>query len=658
MIITVDVWDTLLRRACHPDAVKDAVSRYLILRHKSRIRGEWIDVNKLTTLRLSCEAEIGAESSGSGLDDEYAIEHVYRRWLLKAGDFPDPLLQNVIAELLEMEVSHEINITYKDPGIEDVIRAHGVDTAIAVSDFYMPWSQLRSILGAHGMLELVPKGYVSCDVGFNKRSGRLFEAITEIKENRAQWIHIGDNKHSDVVMAGKAGAQALFYEPSEQHALRLDASSRFRDNGKMISQLELILCQIKAGQSEEMKRCGVDFVLPMAGFLTHIYEIAQLNNADRILFFTREGVFFKCAYDTLYKEVAGRRPETYLVEVSRIATFGASLRECSIKEMMRLWNQYSIQSLGTMFKSLNIAVDVRLKDLLRDHGLDLAEVIKYPWQDARVAALFVDDRFLALMNLHITLARDSLKAYFAGLGLANLSGPTVVVDIGWRGTIQDNLAYLFPDATLIGCYWGLNSYLNEQPANVKKYAYGPDLNQSPNSCELLNMVSPLEMLTNSATGSVVGYEYHQDRSLPRRQHDNNEDAVHEKYIILFQTSCIQGLLAIRQLFMASVLSSGDLRPKFYKWWHDIVSCPPPAICEAFLALSHNETFGAGTFVVKNKSISYLKSILFPIVPIWFREVNGMINAIGWTNGFLASETACPNLKRAVRINSMIRKINF
>lgn len=658
MIVTVDVWDTLLRRVCHPDAVKDAVSRYLILRYEYHIPERMRNVERLTTLRLSCEAELGIESRQRGLDDEYSIEQVYRRWLTRISGFNELIFSDIIIDLLDMEVAHEINVTYKDPDIENSLRAYDIDSAIAVSDFYMPWKQLQLILAAHGLTNFIKSGYVSCEVGLNKRSGRLFGAIAELHRSHGEWVHLGDNKDSDVLMANKSGARAFLYEPTRQHALRQFALFRFRDNNKIIYTLESELLHLKCEIHSEMGRAGLDFVLPMAGFLTHIYEVALLNHAKHILFFTREGVFFKSAYDTLYGNVAGLKPQTYLLEVSRIATFCASLRDCSIKEMMRLWNQYSIQSLGSMFKSLNIFADDKLIEILSEHELNLGEVLKYPWRDVRIVALFKDERFLGIMNANIIAARKKLKAYFDGLGLGGLSGNIIVVDIGWRGTIQDNLAYLYPNLKLIGCYWGLNRFLNEQPTNVVKYAYGPDLNKSRDSADLLDTVSPLEMLTNSNTGSVIGYERIGDRTIARCLHDDNEDAVHIKYVAPFQIACIQGLRAIRPLFMGSVLSSGDLHSKFCQWWHAVVRRPLPVICDAFLELNHNETFGVGRFIIKQQSISCFKSFLFPIVPSWSREVNEMMNAVGWRDGFLFSKTACPNLQRAFRINGLVRKVKF
>ncbi len=37
-LISIDVWDTLLRRRCHPDEVKLHTARVLSLRHARRVR--------------------------------------------------------------------------------------------------------------------------------------------------------------------------------------------------------------------------------------------------------------------------------------------------------------------------------------------------------------------------------------------------------------------------------------------------------------------------------------------------------------------------------------------------------------------------------------------------------------------------------------------
>jgi len=82
------------------------------------------------------------------------------------------------------------------------------------------------------------------------------------------------------------------------------------------------------------------------------------------------------------------------------------------------------------------------------------------------------------------------------------------VDIGWRGSIQDNLARLLPNINSFGAYLGIIKYINTQASHVEKAAYLFDLNKQIMSQNTLRDSNSFELICNCRTGSVVGYERH------------------------------------------------------------------------------------------------------------------------------------------------------
>src|SRR5574337_262875 len=84
-LMTVDVWDTLLRRRCHPDAVKLHVCRWLLCCHGRHLPPEHRDHWVLLRLRQQAEKELAEESKRLGFDDEYRHCDVYERWLALDG---------------------------------------------------------------------------------------------------------------------------------------------------------------------------------------------------------------------------------------------------------------------------------------------------------------------------------------------------------------------------------------------------------------------------------------------------------------------------------------------------------------------------------------------------------------------------------------------
>ncbi|TOP09918.1 hypothetical protein CGH22_25445, partial [Vibrio parahaemolyticus] len=67
-----------------------------------------------------------------------------------------------------------------------------------------------------------------------------------------------------------------------------------------------------------------------------------------------------------------------LLEVSRIATFGASLNSWTNKEFMRMWSMYSTQSPQGFVKSLNLSEVDYYQDAFEQAGLAFTKPIQYP----------------------------------------------------------------------------------------------------------------------------------------------------------------------------------------------------------------------------------------------------------------------------------------
>ena len=61
-LFTIDVWDTILRRNCHPDEVKLFTARALLLVHGSKLRPEVRDATALLHARQLAEHDLGRES--------------------------------------------------------------------------------------------------------------------------------------------------------------------------------------------------------------------------------------------------------------------------------------------------------------------------------------------------------------------------------------------------------------------------------------------------------------------------------------------------------------------------------------------------------------------------------------------------------------------
>lgn len=604
---TLDVWDTLLRRKCHPDFIKLSAARHLQLRFGQSLADGFPDHWAIFRERCQIEGELARAASRQGSDDEYTLHAVLDHLVRRVVTAPNLNVAQLVDELVAAELALEKANTFPDPGCRDVIGQYPAERTLFLSDFYMPASMLNELLHHHGLDDVAPDGISSCDIRLNKRSGQLFKHVHEAFALAPEHhVHIGDNAHSDVSIPGAIGITSVHYLPDEQHADRELRESLFADRAVFFGHLE----QIIAGKVEEALGSRSDnaraaFLLgtqaaPLwVGFCLSVAEQSIHEKLDKLFFFTREGEFFIDIYRSLFPtgRITGvELPPAGILEVSRLATFSASLREVSTGELMRMWNLYSTQSLFALARSLGIE-PAALETLGARHGLPVGEEVIYPWQDARVQALFADAEFQALLSGKSASDRELLLAYLEQHGLAATDTRLGIVDIGWRGTIQDNLAHLLSGRTVFGHYLGLARVLNEQPANCCKYAFGPDLNKQLEASHLLDAVAPLEMLSNSPNGSVEGYRRTASgRVEAKRLVDAEENTVFDSYVSHFQQGVLFAAREWAEYLDNHAVSSAELRPQALAIWNALVSRTPQELFEAYTSLNHNEVFGVGQFV--------------------------------------------------------------
>ncbi len=650
-VLSLDLWDTVIRRKCHPDEIKISTARYIFLKYNNFIKDEFKNVLLLAKKRVECERKI-AKSKSSDFDDEYIITDVFA--LLIEETFNDlSEKENIVFDLYNYELNTEKEFAYLDPTISQKIKTINYEKLAYISDFYAKKTFLDSILESIGIDFKFDYKFVSCDYSLNKRSGRLYDkAESEIGIKPAEHIHIGDNKHSDVDIPIKKGITAIHYLPEEEHNNRKQKEAGFSFNKlRNYKDFENIIERYKSSLSSEKSpyKTGVEISSFFVTFVLWVIENSIKNGIQKIYYFTREGEFFKQIHDSIKKNnpYLMNIPEAEILEVSRISTFAPSLREVSLDEMMRIWNQYSVQSMAAFFKSVNIKQD-DVKIYLDKYGIDFEQVIQYPWLDERVKDLFADTDFVKFFQNSIQNQKNQFLLYSKSKAMTtDEKAKIAIVDIGWRGTIQDNICYLFPNYDIYGYYLGLIPFLNEQPKNSFKFGF---LNESPD-CELmLRNVTPLEMLSNSPNGSTIGYE----NGIAKRKKEKYEDDIFYEYTKYAQDGILDMVKVYCDILKIHALTSDAFKEDAFNKLKLLVRYPRKDLAEVYFTLKHNEEFGVGAFVDKHtefRPLLFFKALLFRKKR---RELIDFLNGTSWPQGYLVKY----NLNYANKIyNNLIDKRN-
>lgn len=613
---TIDVWDTLLRRKSHPDNSKLASARALSLLLSNQLMPEFQDYYHIFHERCTIEGEYSRRAG----DGEYSLINVTTDLITRIVHDKNSIdISKIVRDVIKCEIEFEKRNTYSDPDIAEFIKKYPAGKTIFLSDFYMSATDLCHILEYHGLNTIVDGGISSCDIALNKRSGRLFRYIhTQFNILPTEHVHIGDNLHADVNMPKSLGVDGIHFLPHDEHAKRQNCEKLFSDREVLfksisdnIKQKSRALIPTLTPYQQSAYNLGLRSAPLIIGFILYVAEQSLKNKVEKIYFFTREGEFYLKIWKALFPNgtLAGQiLPETDVLEVSRLSTFCASLQEVSISEMMRVWNLYSTQSIYSLFKTLGIDPE-KCRALCQKYDIILENDIVYPWKDKRVQDLFMDENFKNIIQRAISENKQALLQYLEQKGFTENTRCIGIVDIGWRGTIQDNIAYIIPNTTIFGYYMGLQSFLNKQPGNCIKSSFGPDANKSQSNINFLDSVSLLEMLCNSPSGSVLNYKKEtNEKIIINRLVDVDENDIFYKFVSFFQESVLFSSTLWSSEIDSHVISSQDLYDYACIIWKNLVHNTDTNLLNAYQALNHNETFGVGKFV-KNNNVPSMKSIL-------------------------------------------------
>lgn len=182
---------------------------------------------------------------------------------------------------------------------------------IFCSDMYLPSPIIKQILRRSGY-DLPSQLFLSSELGVTKRHGTLFNFVSEkMQISPKNFLHIGDNWHSDFQMARKAGWQALHtpkacdrvFEPKRNGLIGLIPSYQKGEEIKTFatrSSLKLISERLFSerldtkADSSTLVKSGEDFGYAALGpFLLSltlwIRRLAQQRDQKHMLFLARDG---------------------------------------------------------------------------------------------------------------------------------------------------------------------------------------------------------------------------------------------------------------------------------------------------------------------------------------------------------------------------------
>ncbi len=503
LIVCFDYFDTLVTRSVEPEHTKVVACELLHKALKLQCSG-----NDLYELRRELELEMTtANGRATGeLDfrlDTFAVEFykvlkdAEKQWDERVDE------EQFTSMLLDIELSVEKVVQRCCPQmiqVVDALQQIGVKTLL-VSDFYLPEVQFRAMVESQGLAGCFRDIYVSSTRGKSKGSGTLYPEICALHNCHPQDVlMIGDNAHADISMAEKHGLRTL-------HVVRPELQKQYasyrqrRESNSHIHQ-EAMFGEVAFPQVP-FKEMGASLWL----FIHRLFSELHKHNVRDVFFLSKEGEFLKALFDSYQKSLFGKRLiQSHYLIASRKATFIASLRPLEKEDFGRLLNHYKDLSIREFLQSLNFSKE------------DTAEIIdRLPFDcEFRLPELAAHPHFKALLMLHdfqkkYENIRSEQSANFRKY-VSSFVGDVAqkgmcLVDVGWKGSIQDNIFHVFEGSVnIMGYYIGSYNPTELWSGNTKRGILFENREDESEYFHVYNNNRSLfEMLLGASHGSAERY---------------------------------------------------------------------------------------------------------------------------------------------------------
>lgn len=502
-VVCFDFFDTLVGRSVVPEDTKKIAANQL-----ADLLGEGLTGDIIYRLRRVLEQRLCIKNRDNGLDPEFNLSHLAQKLfvLLKeiTGELTFSTVNSFVDLMIDIELAVEKQVQTVNCEVVEILRycrGRGFSTAI-VSDFYLPAEYFQQFLLFHGLADLVDALFVSTDYGLTKgHSGRLYDVVREKLGCRPDaMIMVGDNVHADGEMAQKRGILSYCLKKNESMAEVERKTTEKNAYSGAEKAYSAVFSGLKNGYFPEMG-------LSLQYFIHNLFLQAVRDRHNTLFFCSKEGEFLRKLF-MRYQEIRfGRQviASRYLV-VSRKATYICSCRSLDVEDFSRLFVHYRDLSLLEFLQSLNFSEAQALafcEQLHLEPSKRHQDLKKHP----DFLTLFSSKLFRSSYETHRHYQREKFLCYLESYGRDFLKEGIALVDVGWKGSIQNNIYHTLDGRVKVsGYYIGLltPSELNEN--NEKKGILFADVPvHSPYIHVFNNNRSLIEMVLGASHGSADGY---------------------------------------------------------------------------------------------------------------------------------------------------------
>lgn len=520
IIVCFDYFDTLVTRCVYPEHTKMMASSLLGFVLGRKLSGE-----QLYAMRRQMEKTLCEQNVSRGGDPDFNLEdlalQLYEKLDKQRQGVLDGFSRKKFVELLlSMELMLERSVQQPCRPVVEVLetaRKRGLAT-VMISDFYLPGRYFQKMLQFHGLEKLLDHVYISADHGITKGSGRLYrKVINDIDCRPQQMIMIGDNAHADIKMADEKGIQTIHVENPRQKDFYRNWQEQYQRQARK-QNYEFAIQFKKNAFFPEM-------AITLWLFTCRLFQSLMKKGVRHVFFFSKEGELLKRLFDEFQQSLFDSEIiRTHYLIVSRKATFVASLKPLDEETFSRMFDHYRDISLRDFMLSLNMHEEPAER-ICRSLGLDFQT--RYP--DLKSQPIFKrllqSDEFKEGYEELRQEQRNGFTAYLDSFGVDYVKEGLFIVDVGWKGSIQDNIYHILNGSVNIqGFYVGS---LIATELGEKNQKTGILFSDRPKPSLFFNVYnnnrSLFEMMLGASHGSADGYFRKQELA---KQPENRKQQVY------------------------------------------------------------------------------------------------------------------------------------
>ena len=483
-----DFFDTLVSRAC-----LEPTDAFMLIGWRLAYEGllRQVDVDRFATARKQTEAKLRQRLDAGS---EVRIGAVYAAL---AADFDWSSEAAQLASAVELEVEVALSVPMPERLRELCERLDRSERVLILSDTYFSVGGIEAILSRHlrspGNLPLI---MTSADEQCTKAFGSLFQrALQRTGLQAADVVFSGDHPRSDQSVPTSLGLQvkpvnAVPRLPCEYRAAGEYHEDRWRRvvAGAMRGGRIMADCADTAAFEAIVGHGGV----ALGAYVAWVLSSARARDINTIWFLARDGQILMRIAERLAPLLHPNARLEY-IHASRLAWCLPAYRD--LEQAMQQW-------LGRYVNG--VSVDTIMQTL----GLDPATAQTIHWlaHSSGSGASQIQPEQLSNASAHFAqasdAARESLLSYLESRDLWQ-SGPVMLVDVGWRASLQGALDQVLRDVgrpapPIVGAYVGLT----HRPAVLDPKSL---LVFAPNEPRINATV--VEFLTRADHGSVLAFRH-------------------------------------------------------------------------------------------------------------------------------------------------------